>query len=241
MMNYIDMHSHLLPGVDDGARDLEMSMKMFKIAEENGIRQMILTPHNKPAHHNVSPKKVESLIMSLQKELSRKGSKIQLYAGNELYYRSDILEELEEKKACTMAGSAYVLVEFNPADDYDYIRNGIYLMIAGGYRPILAHAERYGSVCTKAGRVEDLIEMGCYIQVNAGSIMGQCGLFAKQFTRGLLKQQLIHFVATDAHNPEKRGPYLGDCGKYISKKYGVSYAQKLLYENPMHIINDEYI
>ena len=241
MMRYIDIQSHLLPGIDDGAKNLEMSMEMFHIAAGNGIGQMILTPHNKPMHKNAGPAKIESMIQQLRECLKKEKIDIQLHAGNELYYRSDVLEELDEGKALTMAGSGYVLTEFGPMDDYEYIRRGIYKIMAGGYRPILAHVERYGSVCAKAERVEDLIAMGCYIQVNAGSIMGQYGFQTKVLTRRLLKQRLVHFVATDAHNTEKRSPAIYECAKYIEKKYGQEFAERLLIDNPMRVINDEYI
>lgn len=241
MMRYIDIHSHLLPGIDDGAQDLEMSMEMFRIAAENGIGQMILTPHNKPMHKNAGPARIEGMTRQLQECLKKEGIGIQLYAGSELYYRSDVLEELDGGKALTMAGSGYVLTEFGPGDDYEYIRGGIYRIMAGGYRPILAHVERYGSVCGEPGRVGDLVAMGCYIQVNAGSIMGQYGLRTKTLARRLLKQRLVHFVATDAHNAGKRSPAIYECARYIEKKYGQEYAKRLLTDNPMRVINDEYI
>lgn len=241
MTGYIDIHSHLLPKIDDGARDFATSMEMFRIAAKNGITQMILTPHHKPMRHNASPDRIAKMIEQTEAALKKEKIYIQLYAGNELYYHSEVVARLEEEKACTMAGSEYVLLEFGPMDEYDYIRNGIYQVMAGGYRPILAHAERYGCICSQADRVEDLVEMGCYIQLNAGSIMGKFGFSTKQFSKKILKQHLVHFVATDAHDTGKRGPYLSECGKYISRKFGEAYTRELLYENPMHVICNEYI
>ncbi len=240
-MRYIDIHSHLLPGIDDGAKNLEMSMEMFRIAADNGIGQMIMTPHNKPMHKNAGPAKIERMTQQLQECLKKEKIDLQLYTGNELYYRSDVLEELEGGNALTMANSGYVLIEFGPMDAYEYIRSGIYKIMAGGYRPILAHVERYGNVCAKEERVRDLIAMGCYIQVNAGSIMGQYGLQTRLFTRRLLKQRLVHFVASDAHNTEKRSPAISECAKYLEKKFGEDYARRLLRDNPMCVINNEYI
>ena len=241
MNGYIDIHSHLLYGIDDGAKDFETSLEMFRIAKESGITKMILTPHFKPMRHNASPEGIKKLISKMEEALKREGIEIQLYSGNEIYYYSEVVSQLEEQKICTMAGSEYVLVEFGPMDGYDYIRNGVYQVMAGGYRPILAHAERYESICSKPERVEDLVEMGCYIQLNAGSITGQFGFGTKQLCKKLLKKRLIHFVATDAHNTEKRGPHLAECGKYMIRKFGEEYTKKLLYENPMHVIHNEYI
>ncbi|MDE7445684.1 MAG: hypothetical protein K2N15_08310 [Lachnospiraceae bacterium] len=241
MNSYIDIHSHILPQIDDGADSFETSMKMLHIAWKNGIGAIILTPHNKPMRHNASPATIQNLIKKLEEEALHRGIEIRLYAGNEVYYRSDILETLEDMQACTMAGSSYVLVEFGPMDDFDYIKGGIYRVLSGGYRPIIAHIERYRSICTKEERVEELIEMGCYVQVNAGSIMGQYGFGAKHFTRRLLKQDMVHFIATDAHNADKRKPELENCVRYISRKYSEAYASKLVYENPVQVIRNEYI
>ncbi len=238
---YFDIHIHVLPGIDDGAENLETSMEMLRIAAVHGTEGMILTPHNKPGRHNAGPEKIASLIRELEEEMQKNGIPVRLYPGNELYYRSGLSEEIGEKRAVTLADSDYVLVEFNPMDDYDYIRNGIYSLLAGGYRPILAHVERYSKVCTGTARVEDLTKMGAYIQVNAGSIMGDFGLPAKLFTRKLLSRQLVHFVASDAHDTGKRSPKLSECAAWVGKKYGEDYLKELFYENPMHVIRNEYI
>lgn len=241
MNSYIDIHSHILPQIDDGADSFETSMKMLHAARKNGISAIILTPHNKPMRHNASPATIQKLIQKLEEKALQSGLEIRLYAGNEIYYRSDILEMIEEARACTMADSSYVLVEFGPMDDFDYIKGGIYRVLAGGYRPIIAHIERYRSICTKEERTEELIEMGCYVQVNAGSIMGQYGLGTKHFARRLLKQEMVHFIATDAHNADRRKPELESCVRYICRKYGEAYASRLVCENPAHVIRDEYI
>lgn len=241
MSSYIDIHSHILPQIDDGAKNIDMSIKMLRIAQQNGIYSIILTPHNKPMHHNASPEKIRSLTDELQEAANKKEIVIRLYVGNEIYYRSNILEILDERKASTLADSMYVLVEFGPMDDFDYIRNGIYQLLSGGFRPILAHVERYGSVASSVERVRELVKMGCYIQINAGSVMGQYGFGTKKFTRQILKQGLVHFVATDAHDDVRRRPCLLDCAKYIDKKFGEDYAEKILKENPEKVINNEYI
>lgn len=241
MKGYIDIHSHILPGIDDGAENFGISMEMLKIAEENGIEVIILTPHHKPMRNSAGAGKVKALTAQLLEKSRESGMAIQLYAGNELYYSSETVHILEEKQACTMAGSDYVLVEFGPMDEQDYIRKGIYHVLSAGYRPILAHVERYGSVCARIEYVEDLVAMGCYIQVNAGSILGQFGWKEKQTVRKLLKKELIHFVATDAHSSYVRTPALLDCARYLEKRYGEEYAARLLHVNPMQVIANRYI
>lgn len=241
MQKYTDIHCHILPGVDDGAKSIEMSMEMLEMAEAEGIGQIILTPHNKPAHHNPSRERLQDMVAGLQEKINQRGMEIKLFLGSELYYRSELLELLDRKEVCTMADSTYVLVEFNPMEDFDYIRKGIYRLMAGGYFPILAHTERYTQICSLFSRVEELVEMGCGIQINAHSVMGEYGYKTKYFTRRMLKHRLVHFLATDAHDNKKRKPCFNECVKYISRKYGEEYVDKLLREHPKKIIANEYI
>ena len=241
MKNFIDIHSHILPGVDDGSDSLEMSIRMLRRAADDGISGIILTPHNKPGHRHRHFSEMKSRVEGLRKMMSEGSINIDLYMGSELYYRNGLLEELANDLAGTMAGSRYVLVEFNPLEDYDYIRNGIYSLLTGGYYPILAHVERYQNVCAKKYGIDDLIEMGCYIQVNAGSLMRNAGAKTRRLVKNILKQRQAHFIATDAHDLGKRAPYLSDCAHFISKKYGEDYSEKLFCDNPLCVIGDEEI
>lgn len=238
---YIDIHSHILPGIDDGAENFQTSMEMLRTASAEGIREIILTPHHKPGRHNAGPGKILSLIEELQEASEEEGLGLKLHSGNELYYRSGLTELDAGGEFCTLAGSDYVLTEFGPMDDYDYIRNGIYSLTAAGYTPVLAHVERYSKVCARMDRIEDLISMGCYIQVNTGSIMGNFGLGTKMLVKKILAGRLVHFVATDAHDTGKRAPRMAECAAYIKRKYGQEYMRELLYENPMHVLRNEYI
>lgn len=241
MNPYIDIHSHILPQIDDGAENFNVSMKMLRTAYGDGIKTIIVTPHYKPGRHNADPERICFLMDKLCREAKREEMDVELYPGNEFYYHDGIFGELERNRACAMAGSAYVLIEFSPMERFEYIRSGLYEALAHGWRPILAHAERYSAILGKTEHVEELIRLGSFIQVNAGSILGKTGMGARQFTKNLLKEHLVHFVATDAHDEKKRKPVLSDCGKYIRRRYGEAYAESLFYGNPIHIIKNEYI
>lgn len=241
MEKYIDIHSHILPGIDDGSNGLEMSMEMLHMAAKDGISRIVLTPHNKPWHRNPDCAGIDAEVDRLRGSIQEEGLDLRLYPGNELYYRNGMVEELEEGRAGTLANSHYVLVEFEPSADYDYIRNGVYALLMGGYYPIVAHAERYRNVCSEMSRITELTSMGCFIQINADSIMGGCGFGTKRIARKMLKQRLVHFVATDAHDLKRRKPCLSQCAEYIGKKYGEGISRRLLYENPMCVLHDESI
>lgn len=241
MENHIDIHSHILPGMDDGAENLEISFRMLEIASRSQISHIILTPHNKPARRNASPEQIAMCVGKMQEAADEKKIGIKLYAGSELYYRDGLAGELERGEAMTLAGSHYVLVEFSPVAEYDYMRNAVYSLQMNGFWPILAHVERYRNMAIKPDRVGELFKMGCYIQANAGSIMGRYGFGAKRMTRKLLKQRLLHFVATDAHDCDRRAPELSGCAAYLAEKYGGEYAGELLRENPLRVLSDRYI
>ncbi|MCM1345442.1 MAG: hypothetical protein NC246_16610 [Muribaculaceae bacterium] len=241
MDSYIDIHSHILPGIDDGAPNFDASMKMLRTAWADGIKKIIATPHYKPGHHNADPEKIHSLMDQLRREAEKEGIEAELYSGNEFYYHDGMFRKLEEGRAETLAESSYVLIEFGPMEGFGYIRGGLYEALAHGWRPVLAHVERYSAILGEPEKVEELIRLGSCIQVNAGSILGRTGMGAKQFVRRLLKEGLVHFVATDAHDTERRKPELSGCAKYISRKYGEACARRLFHENPMRILRNEYI
>jgi protein-tyrosine phosphatase len=117
----------------------------------------------------------------------------------------------------------------------------MYRIQGAGYIPIVAHVERYADIVEHPGRVSDLIEMGCYIQVNASSIMGKYGFGIAHFTKKLLKQQQVHFVASDAHDAAGRAPKLLECRKFVEKKFGEDYANHLFCINPANVIRNDQI
>lgn len=241
MQASVDIHCHIMPGVDDGSRDMDTSIKMLKIAEKNGITDIILTPHHKPMHHNVSPEHNKVYKDRLQNVADKVGIKVRLYSGNEIYYSDETQRELENGKICTLAGSDYVLVEFHPTNPFSAINNAVYQVQGAGFIPVIAHVERYSDIVSHPAYVEELIDKGCYIQVNASSIIGKYGWGIKFFVKKLLKNRQVHFVATDAHDTGRRAPELADCRSYVERKYGREYANRIFFDNPISIIRGEII
>ena len=241
MQASVDIHCHIMPGVDDGSRDIATSLEMLRIAARNGITDVILTPHHKPMHHNVSPEHNKVYTDKLREAAEQYGIRIRLYPGNEIYYSDETQRELEEGKICTMAGSDYVLVEFHPTNPYRAISNAVYQIQAAGYIPIIAHVERYSDIVSHPAYVQELIDKGCYIQVNASAIMGLYGFGIKWFAKKLLRNRQVHFVATDAHDTNRRAPHLADCRSLCERKYGKDYADKIFHDNAISVIRNETI
>ena len=237
----IDIHCHIMPGVDDGSPDMATSLEMLRIADKNGITHIILTPHHKPMHHNVSPEHNVAYRKKLQEAAAQAGIKAKLFSGNEIYYSDETMEELIDGKICSLAGSDYVLVEFHPTNPFKAIQNAAGRVQAAGFIPIIAHVERYSDIVSHPTRVRDLIQMGCFIQVNASSIMGKYGFGISHFTKKLLKEELVHFIASDAHDTGRRAPHLLDCRNYVERKFGEDYGKKLFFTNPANVIRNELI
>ncbi len=237
----IDIHCHIMPGVDDGSRDMEMSLEMLRIADSNGITHIILTPHHKPMHHNVSVQHNVKYRKDLQERARAEGIKAKLFSGNEIYYSDETFDQLLSGEICSLAGSDYVLVEFHPTATYKAIQNAMYRVQGAGYIPIIAHVERYSDVLGKPAYVQDLIDMGCFIQVNASSVMGNYGFGISHFTRKLLKSGHVHFVASDAHDTGRRAPELLKCRKFVERRFGEDYAKEIFFTNAANVIRNEQI
>lgn len=233
----VDIHCHILPGVDDGSHDKKQSYRMLDLAWKNGIRTIIATPHFMPEGHRPSVRTLLRLVEELQRYADERQYNITIHEGNEIYYHEEVPELLERGEILSLAGSDHVLVEFSPADDARYIRNALADILSTGYEPILAHVERYMSLCRKPyDRIGELREMGVLIQVNANSIEGKLGAVAKKTAHDLLKRQWVDFVATDAHSDHLRSHAIGDCVKLLRKKYPAEYVEDILGGNARRLL-----
>lgn len=226
-----------MPGVDDGAPDLDTAIRMLRQEAEQGVGKIILTPHQKPGHRCITAEGIEKRLRLLRKEVKRLDIPVRLYPGAELFYCRGMRELLEAGKVCTLAGSRYVLVEFAPAEDWRYIRNAVYDLLNGGYWPILAHVERYSQVAGAPDRARELIEMGAYIQMNAQSITGAESVRTRRNCKALLQCGLVHFVGTDAHRAAgSRSPQLEKSIKPVRKLTGD--ADELFWRNAENILKN---
>ena len=237
----IDIHCHILPNVDDGSESLEESIAMAKIAESEGITKIVNTSH---CHFDFKYKKGNELKLELEKfnqALKEENINIEVLLGNELYYTSDLIERFDELDFFSMNNSKYILMEFSPINFPKNIEDVIYEIKIRGYIPIIAHAERYKQVQEDVNIVLDCIKEGALIQVNASSILGKNGEKAEDTSKKLLDNNMVHFVATDAHSSNRRRPLIKDSYNYILKNYGKEVSEKLFIENPTAVIENRDI
>ena len=163
---------------------------------------------------------------------------LRLILGCEFHANLDMVETLNAGKRPTMGDTRFVLTEFSEAHDFRFIQERCYELISNGYEPIIAHAERYPVIRKNLEHLEQLVDMGAYIQMNADSISGVEGWGMKRFCKKVMKQNLLHFVGSDAHNTGDRKPQMGRCAQYMEKTMGREYADKILIRNPREIIEE---
>ncbi len=230
----IDIHTHLLFGVDDGAQTMEESIEMLKAAKAQGIDAMILTPHYRHGMFAYPNDKIKENFTALQEHANMIG--IKLYLGTEHHVNSMILEYIQTGRVHTLAGTQYVLAEYKHDTEFEYIAKSVRDLLRNGYIPIIAHVERYMCMYEDLDRVDWLRDVGAMIQVNANAILGMEGFKAKGFTKKLLKYGYVDFVASDSHDLKKRANNLGKCRDYLYKKYDERYVDKLIERNAMEIL-----
>lgn len=227
----IDIHTHILFDVDDGSDSLETSIKMIQKEISDGVTDIILTPHYNKRSKSFNKERIISNYHQLLKEVKDRNLNINLYLGYEIYYREGMLKEIE---GFTIANSKYLLIEFSTNIQTD-IEELVYDLVSNGYKPIIAHCERYTYLS-----IDDYIkikEAGALLQVNAATVIGKHGLKLKRRFKKLLSLGLVDFIASDMHNLSDRNSYMKDAFYYINKKLDREYIDLLLNINQKKILN----
>jgi len=232
------MHCHILPGVDDGAKNEDSMERMLCIADAEGIEAIIATPHFALGEDEQRVEAIKTKYDIARSVWKKRGPQKELYLGSELLWGEGIIDALESGKALTMNGTSYVLVEFLPNAGYEYIENAIRKLQYAGYLPIIAHVERYGQLKNRKV-LKKLVDMRAYLQVNVSVILGNHGFWQKHRIVRWLKEGLIHFVGTDAHNSKTRKPEMKQCVQYLEKKLGIVKTRRILEENPKKVLEGE--
>lgn len=239
---YIDMHCHIIPHVDDGAKNSSQALSMVTQAYENGIRTMIATPHYEVGRYEANKEEIEKYYLKLKSMVEGNMPDFKIYLGNEIFFSYGVVDKLNEGEIFTLADSSYVLVEFSPNDSFSYIKKSLYEIINGGYTPILAHTERYEEVMeSEIKNVEKLVDAGVLIQINSSTLAGNMGIGIRRKVIKLIKNDLVHFISTDCHSDGRRSPDLTECIKYLQKKTDENTINRLLRDNAIKIIKNEEI
>lgn len=234
----IDFHSHILPGIDDGSRNLEQSIAMVNEAKKAGFTKIISTSHYMENYYECNERDRRQLLKKVQENVQG----IELILGNEIYITNNIIELLQNGQASSINGTKYVLFEFplittRPMNDKEVI----YRLVENGYIPIIAHPERYPFIQENPDYLFELEEMGALFQANYGSIIGMYGLKAKKTLKILLKNNLISFFGSDAHRPEQVYNKMPKIIKKLKKIISNEEFEEFTEINPEKVLKNENI
>ena len=229
--NIVDIHSHLMPNVDDGSPSLDLSLDFLKKQSEVGVKKVILTPHQKADIYNTPTSVLKESFLHFQSKAKESGIPIELYLGQEIYCDCDIYDNLKNNKILTLNDTKYLLLEFNYFVETD-IADYVYNIKTLGYTPIIAHIERYTYLDWNT--LYDLKLLGALLQVNASSITGESGCKIKKHIMHAIGKGMIDFVASDTHITRKT--HLDKAYKIVSKTFGNKVADDLFYNNANNIL-----
>lgn len=235
----IDIHSHLLPAVDDGSRDIQESIALLRIAVHDGIREMVLTPHIFAGCWDNNLTMLRPRFEAFARLIESKGIDIRLHLGAEVHLlveSLDLADRGEVPMMGTWNGSPALLIELHDARIPPFTVNAIRHLKKRGLQPIIAHPERNRAVMADPDCLEPLLAEGCLMQITAGSLIGGFGARAATAAVELLQREWVHFIATDAHNLRSRPPLMREARAFVARHYGEAVAERLTVENPAALI-----
>lgn len=234
----IDIHSHLLPEIDDGAKDLETTLKMIEIYMNQGVDKVIATPHYFPPYFENNKDVIQKKVDEINKELKTKNIDFTIYPGSEVFATKEVYDEIKKGNIQTLNNSRYILMEFDYKRFPDYGMDLIYELHLLGYRLVIAHPERYYYTIKNPMFLNDLIEEECLIQINTSSITGLFGKEVQKTAMRIIENGAFNFIATDAHTTNGRGPYFEESFELI-KKFKNDFRQTMSQQTEMLIDNVE--
>lgn len=238
----IDIHSHIIPEIDDGSKDMDMSMEMAKLYVENGITKVIATPHYiKKSSMSSEYKDNLEKIKLLRQELKKKNIDLEVYLGNEVYISNNILEDLKNEKITTLNKSRYILIEFPMMDIPISAEEIFYEIQIEGYIPILAHPERNYKVIEDPNILYNFIKKGCLVQMNIPSLEGKYGKDIKTTAERLVSCDMIHFIGADSHSSIRRTPNISRGLEELKKLVGEEKYKDICINNPTNVLNNKDI
>lgn len=234
----IDIHSHILPGLDDGSPDLEQSVAMARMAAEAGTTDIVASPHA-DLQFEFDPELVESKIAELAGACE---GILRIHYGCDFHlYYDNIQDALANPTKYAVNHKRYVLVEVSELLVLRSADEALERMRLAGMLPIITHPERNAVLQRHIDKLASWVAEGCRLQVTAQSLRGSFGRGAKKFSRELLNRGLVHFIASDAHDTERRPPRLDEAYRWVLEEFGAALAQRLFVENPAAVLAGELL
>lgn len=239
----IDIHSHIIFDVDDGPSTLEESLQLIAESYAQGVRGIVSTSHRRKGMFETPEDKIWEHFEIVKREAEKQFPDLEIFYGGELYYTSDVLQKLETDQIPRMNGTRFVLIEFSMGTPWKDIQTAVGKILMLGITPIIAHIERYNALEFKKERVQELIKMGCYTQINSSHVLkpklfGDKHKVLKKRARYLLEEDLVHCVASDMHNISDRRPYMAEAYRIVMREFGRKRAYELFRFNPQTLLEN---
>jgi len=238
----IDLHTHILPGLDDGSKNMAESLAMAGVAQDDGIHTIVATPHVLQGVFDNDKNKILLAVTQLNQTLQEQNIAVDILPGAEYYLEADIPLKLSQGELLTINDKGrYLLVELPSAFIPEYTAQVLYEIQLQGVTPIIAHPERNAGFTRRPDILQEMISRGVLAQVTSASITGLFGKKVKRTAFNFLRRGLVHLVSSDAHSSMGRAPLLNQAQKEIEKYLGSDIAQLLVVQNPCSIIQGDSI
>lgn len=239
----IDLHAHILPGLDDGSESTDESLDMAELALSSGVDTIVATPHSNQLgrFENYYGDGLKRVYRHLKRELERQRIPLKLYLGMEIFSSYDLAERIRRGMMTGLNASRYYLVEFEFDEHPAVIEESLRDILSVGKVPLIAHPERYFCVQDYPAFVYDWLKIGCFTQINKGSLFGRFGGRAGYAAERLLSNDLVTCVASDAHSPQVRTTFMADARDYLEEQFGEEAWHRLMVDNPGRIIRNEAV
>lgn len=234
----LDLHCHLLPGMDDGAVDLDMALEMARLAVADGITTVACSPHIYPGLYENDAAGIHAAVASLQSELDARGIPLRLLAAADVHLEPGLPDAVATGRVPTLAGSRYLLLEPPHHVAPPRLEETIFDMLLAGIVPVVTHPERLTWIEDQYDVFERLVRAGVLMQLTAGSLTGRFGRRPRYWAERMLDDGLVHLLATDAHHPRRRPPLLAEGRLAAAARVGDDEARHLVETRPRGIVEN---
>lgn len=234
----IDLHCHMLPGIDDGAPDLKVALAMARCAVADGITHTACTPHIYPGLYENQQAGIAQAIEQLRTVFAAEGIALQLSIGADTHLAPDLIANIRAGRIPTLNGSRYLLLEPPHHVAPPQFEESVFQLMAAGYVPVITHPERLSWIETHYPIFQRLVKQGAWMQLTSGSLTGRFGRRPRYWAERMLDEHLVHILATDSHHIDRRPPLLAEGREAAAQRIGQEQAEYLVTLRPQGILDD---
>jgi protein-tyrosine phosphatase len=234
----LDLHCHMLPGIDDGAVDLKMAIEMARMAVADGVHTVACTPHIYPGLYENTAAGIRAAVDFLQARLDARGIALQLLVGADVHLEPGLSESIRSGRVPTLAGTRYLLLEPPHHVAPPRFEESVFELMAGGFVPVITHPERLSWIDDHYAMFKRLVERGAWMQLTAASVAGRFGRKPRYWSERMLDDGCVHILASDGHHPDRRPPILSEGRNAAALRVGDEEATHLVLTRPKGIVDD---